>query len=352
MSELLLGTLSLLLATNPPAAVSRYVEGRLAPFAALTGAPVVDPSDPVEVEFQEVLRADDAGEAEMERLLAGEVPLDPSQAPSPSALREARRQAMLRVINRTRERYEAFLRRHPDHVRARLAYGDHLSNHGDDTEVLEQLGIALKLDPRNPVVWNNYAGHFAHVGPITNAFVAYEKALALRPYEPLYHYNLGTVIFLYRADAREYYRCDEAAVFERALAHYQECRRLAPRSFRYAFEYAQTFYGVKPEPSTTPEGRVQAEARLAERALKGWEEALELANNEVDRDGIFLHFARWQIRLGRWDAARTNLAKVTLPEHQELRRRLERNLIQRENGLEAGSEERPPIVAPKLEAKP
>ncbi len=352
MSDILVGALSLLLATNQPAAVSHYFTERVAPLSVLMGEPMVDPADPVEIEFQDVLKVDDAGEAEMERVLLETTPPDLARAETRATLREAKRKALLQIINRTRDRYEVFLKRHPDHVRARLAYGDHLSTHGEDSEVLEQLGIALKLDPRNPVVWNNYAGHFAHVGPITNAFHAYEQALALRPFEPLYHYNFGTVVFLYRADAMDYYHCNETAVFERALDHYRECRRLAPNNFRYAFEYAQTFYGVKPEPADTPEGKKQAEERLAVRALKAWDEALVVANNETDRDGIFLHFARWQIKSGRWEEARANLARVTLQEHAELKRRLERNLVQRESGLDVAPDDRPPIEAPKLELKP
>lgn len=352
MSDLLLGALSLLLATNQPAAVSSYVADRLAPFSALAGVPVVDPNDPVELEFQALLKADDAAEVEMDRVLAKGPPADPSRTDSLAARREAARRQLLEIINGVRAQYEQFLKRHPDHVRGRLAYADHLDNHGDDIEVIEQLEIALRLDPKNAVVWNNYAGHFAHVGPITNAFHAYEQALALRPYEPLYHYNYGTVVFLYRADAQQYFKCDESAVFERALDHYRESRRLAPRNFRYAFDYAQTFYGVKPEPAATPDGRAAAELRLAERALTAWREALEIADNEADREGIFLHFARWQIKVGRWDEARASLAKVTRPEHAELKRRLDRNLALRETPANELPDSRAPIKAPTLELNP
>ncbi len=349
MSEFLLGALSLLLSTNPPAAVSNLVVDRLAPFAALGGAPTVDPHDPTEIEFQEVLRRDDLGEAEIERIATVGPAPDPARSPSPDATREAGRVQLLSVINQTRARYEEFLKKHPEHVRAHLAYADHLEEHGDDNEVLEHLGIALKLDPKNPAGWNNYAHHYTHVGPITNAFHAYEQAIAFRPFEPVYHYNYGTVVFLYRKDAKEYFHCDENAVFERALSEYRECRRLAPRDFRYAFDYAQTFYGVKPEPASTPEGWKAAELRLAERAIQAWRDALAVANNETDREGVFIHFARWQIKLGRWDEARASLAEVTRPEHAELKARLERSLLRKETGgddlLPAP---RTPIETPRL----
>lgn len=350
MSDLLLGTLSLLLATNPPAsAVSNYVSHRLAPFAGVAGSPAVDPNDPVEIEFRKLLVADEAAETEIEQVLAQGAPPDPTRGETSTTRREAVRRQLLEIITRMRDRYEAFLKKHPRHVRARLAYGDHLSEYGDEEEVVVQLGLALELDPKNAVVWNNYAGHFAHVGSITNAFHAYERAMELRPYEPLYHYNYGTVVFLYRKDAREYYGCDETAVFERALAHYREARRLAPRHFRYAFDYAQTFYGVNIAPTKTEEARREAEQRLADRALTAWEEALALANNETDREAIFLHFARWQIKVGRWEDARASLARVTRPEHTEMKRMQERNLAFREAAPLAEPELPGSIPAPKLQ---
>ena len=44
------------------------------------------------------------------------------------------------------------------------------------------------------------------------------------------------------------------------------------------------------------------------------------------RDGIFLHLARWQMRLGQWEAVRTNLALVVHPSHLVVKARLQRNL--------------------------
>ena len=63
MSDLLIGALTLLLATNRPAALSEYVSKKLAP---LTGTVAIDPNDPLEIEFQALLKADDDGEDEIE----------------------------------------------------------------------------------------------------------------------------------------------------------------------------------------------------------------------------------------------------------------------------------------------
>ena len=352
MSDLLLGALSLLLATNRPAVLSNYLSNVLAPF---TGTVAVDPADPIEIEFQRILKADEYGEDEIEKILADAPTPDPARSTDLATKREAVRKRLLEVINRVRGSYESFLKAHPEHVRARLAFADNLETHGEDYEVLEQLKLALDYDPKNAATWNNYGNHFGHVGPITNGFAAYEKAIALRPFEPLYHYNYGTTVFLFRKAAMEYFHCDEQAVFGRALDEYLLCRKLAPHSFRNAFEYAQTYYGVKPVPATTPEDKRAAEVRLAEQALAAWREALSLSDNETDREGIFVHFARWQIKVGRWDEARASLTHVTRPEHAELKARVERNLAARESGETTPPERdlpesgvRQPLNAPKL----
>ena len=349
MSDLLMGALSLLLATNRPVALSNLVSDTLAPFA---GTAAVDPTDPTEIEFQAILKDDDDGEDEIEKILAHAPPPNPTPSADLMPQREAVRKQLVEVINRVRGKYENFLKTHPNHVRARLAFADHLDTHGEDYEVLEQLKLALESDPKNAVTWNNYANHFAHVGPITNGFAAYEKAIELRPFEPLYHFNYGTTVFLFRKDAMEYFRCDEQAVFERALQEYRLCRKLAPSSFRYAYEYAQTYYGVKPVPSTTPEEKRAAELHLAEQALTAWREALAVSDNETDREGVFVHMARWQIKMGRWEEARANLANVTRPEHAELKARLSRNLVAKvsEENLTPDHPFSPPEALPRITA--
>jgi hypothetical protein len=52
----------------------------------------------------------------------------------------------------------------------------------------------------------------------------------------------------------------------------------------------------------------------------------------VDREGVQLHFARWNIRLGRLEEASQNLSTVTNAAHSVIRKRLEKTL--KERGLE------------------
>jgi tetratricopeptide (TPR) repeat protein len=326
MGDLLVGALSVLLSTNAPMALSNRVA------QAATSLPIPhagpDTQDPRYAELRVVMEADDAAEDEIGRWLAEREALQPDDP-----LRETDAAFRRRVDERNarvRSAYETLIQRHPAYAPARNAFAAFLGETGDEEGAIQQLEKASALDPNDPSIWNNLANHYGHVGPIEKAFPAYEKAIALQPFEPTYRYNLGTVVFLFRKDAMAYYQCDEAAVFRRALDHYREVRRLRPHNFRYAFDFAQTWYGVKPEPADTPEKRTVAERSLAESALGAWHEALVLADNDGDRDGIFLHLARWHLRLGQWDAVRTNLALVARPEHLVLKARLQRNLEEKE----------------------
>ena len=326
MSDLLVGALSVLLATNSPAALSNYVVGKVGVSPSILVASP-DQADPRYAELRKVMEADDAADEEIGRWLSERRAMDATDPRTESELAFRRR---VEVRNdAVKEQYLALLGRHPDYAPALNAYASFLAESGDEEEAIVQLEKASEISPRDPAVWNNLANLYGHIGPIHRAFPAYEKAMALNPYEPIYRYNLATVVFLFRKDSMEYYRCDEQAVFNRALDLYREVRRLRPHNFRYAFDFAQTFYGVKAAPAETPEGRRASELQLATVARGAWLDALALADNEEDRAGIFLHLARWNIRTGEFESARTNLTLVTNAVHLDMRKRLERNLAEK-----------------------
>ena len=48
-------------------------------------------------------------------------------------------------------------------------------------------------------------------------------------------------------------------------------------------------------PTKTPAEKHEGEVKLAEAALAAWDEALTLSDNDVDREGIYVHRARWHL---------------------------------------------------------
>src|SRR5204863_3558212 len=80
-----------------------------------------------------------------------------------------------------RKGYEDFLKRHPNHVKARIAYGSFLGDLNDEDGEQEQLEKALALETNNPAIYNNLANINGHTGDVKKAFDYYEKAIKLNP---------------------------------------------------------------------------------------------------------------------------------------------------------------------------
>jgi tetratricopeptide (TPR) repeat protein len=340
VSDLLLGALSALLATNPPAALSNLVHAR----TGLT-VPVPDAQDPVEREYQRVLSLDDAAQEEVQqwtrdRELVGNRPTDLD-----NTLFRGKIRARYEPV---KEAYESFLKANPRHARARLAYGSFLGDIGEEGLAHAQWIRATELDPQNPAAWNNLANFYGHNGPVTNAFACYARALALRPQEALYYQNYATTVFLFRHDARAYFGLTEPQVFAKALALYREARRLDPGNFTLATDLAQTYYPLMPKAPPSTEVERRALEPTVNDALSAWADALPLAPDETTRQGVHLHRARWQINAGRFEDARRSLGLVT----QGGLATTVRNLSNKLARLEAPATNRPPSSssAPKRES--
>jgi tetratricopeptide (TPR) repeat protein len=318
MSDVLAGALSLLLSTNKGAALTNLV-------AEQTGVVATVPStnDPVAVEFQALLKADDEATDEVQHWLDAL----PGGAEVSTELK-GRIDARYGGITRT---YEDFIRRNPRHAPAVIAYGSFLGETGDELGMADQWEKAREMDPSNPAVWNNLAGHYAHRGPIEKAFPYFEKAIELNPREAQYWHALGTVTYLFRRDAEKYYGTDEQGVFRKAFEFYDRAMALRPLDFKLAADVAQTWYGVKPAPAAVEESRKSAELALVESGLRAWTNAFRLAADDAAREGVRLHYARWQIRSGRWNEARTNLDLVLDPSLEPMKARLERNWREKQN---------------------
>ena len=303
MNDLLIGLLSAAVATNPPAALSNLVKQR-------TGASVevVRANDPVEQAYQKLMADDDAAQAEvdgwiLERQKAGRKDTDVEQA--------AFRLRIKRRFEPVIQGYERFIEAHPQHAKARLAYGSFLNDIGEEESGEAQWEKARELEPANPAAWNNLANFHGHRGDVKKAFGYYEKAIELDPNEPVYLQNFATTVFLFRKDAREHYSITEQEVFAKAMGLYRKAVALDPENFSMAAELAQTYYGIILPKGGDPVAKRQAELKFADEALAAWRVASRLARNETEREGINLHFARWQINSDRLAEARKSLDAVT-----------------------------------------
>ncbi len=272
--------------------------------------------DPVEAEYERLLAFDDEAQEEMDRWIREADALGPD---ADSSVLQRKIDDRIAAVTRA---YAAFLEKHPSHARSRIAFGSFLNDTGQESGAKAQWEKALELDPKNPAVYNNLAGYFGHHGPITNAFTYFEKAIALDPKEPVYYQNLATTVFLFRKDVMEHYAItDEQKVFDKSLALYRKAMELDPGNFVLAADTAQTYYGIKPS--------------RHDEALAAWRKAYELASDDLEREGVRVHFARIQIQAGRFAEARTNLTLITNAHFQVVKERIEKTLEARLKGTKA-----------------
>ncbi len=313
VSDLLIGLLSAALATNQAAAVSNIIQQK-------TGISVTvpDKNDPVEREYEKLLEEDDLAQEEVGQWIEAK-----RNAPDRDVSIEARIKQRLDPVQK---HYDTFLRRNPNHARARLAYGSFLNDMHEEESAVAQWEKARELDPKLPSAWNNLANYYGHNGPVEKAFEYYSKAIDLQPSESLYYENLATTVFLFRRNATNYFKITEQQVFDKAMSLYDKAQKLNPTNFVLATDIAQTYYGIKPPKIGNAEADRKAELKLYDQAIAAWKTALALARDDVEREGVYMHFARVQINAGKFDEARKNLNSVTNEMFATTKRLLTRKL--------------------------
>lgn len=310
MSNLLIGVLGALVATNQPAALSNLV-------TQTTGISIpapVDTNSPVEQEFQKIQDEDDAAQEEVNGWIKDNNGLAESGKAIPPAELNRRIRSRFDVI---RKEYEDFIRRNPKHARVRVAFASFLDDIGDEDAETNQLLTARNLDPALPSVWNQLGNYYGEHGPTTNAFTCYEKAIQLDPTESVYYQNFGTTVYLYRKDVKEFYHINEQQVFDKAMALYAKAMAMDPTNFELATDVAESYYGIKPLRTND--------------ALVAWTNALHLARDEIDREGVYIHLARINMQARQFATSHKFLDAVTNDMYGELKRRLIRNLNEREH---------------------
>ena len=307
MSDLAIGLLSALLATNLPAAASNLIQK-----TGITIS-VSDANDPVEKEYKKLLDADDAAQAEVDKWIQENNAAADKGNSTPKEIFNKRIEDRFAVV---RKAYEDFLEKHPAHARAHLAYGSFLLDINDEDRAVAQMEKARELDPKNPAAWNNLANIYGHHGPVEKAFEYYGKAIEMNPIEPVYYQNLATTVYLFRPAAMGFYKINEPQVFDKALELYKKAVKLDPQNFPLYTDYAQSYYGIKPLRTND--------------ALVAWTNALRIAHDDVEREGVYVHLARIKTMTGQFGEARKQINAITNPMYADLKQRLLKNVDARE----------------------
>jgi tetratricopeptide (TPR) repeat protein len=268
-----------------------------------------------QVELDKVMEGDDAAMDEINNWI------QENNVYAAQGAGESKDQLNKRILARlktVRESYEDYLKNYPTNALGYLAYGSFLNDTGDEGGAHDQYEKSRQLDPKNPAVWNNLANYYGENSPTTNAFAYYQQAIALNPTEPVYYENFATTVYLFRRDAEAFYNIKEPQVFDKALALYQKAIQLDPDNFALRTDFAESYYGIRPLRTND--------------ALVAWTNALKIAHNELEREGVYIHLARVKIAAGYYAEAQVHLDAVTNDVDAALKSRLERNLREREKG--------------------
>ncbi len=100
-----------------------------------------------EKEYKKLLEADDAAQAEVDQWIRENDEAAAKGGGVPSADLKRRIRERFAPI---REAYVDFIKRHPDHARARVAYGSFLNDLHDEEGAREQWEKALALNSKDP----------------------------------------------------------------------------------------------------------------------------------------------------------------------------------------------------------
>ncbi len=204
--------------------------------------------------------------------------------------------------------YERLLQDNPKFAAAYAAYGYLLGKIGMRKESVAMLLKANQFDSDIPLVKNQLGNYLAEEGKPLEAAPYYLAAIKLEPNEPLYHYQLGTLLTVARDDFLKSGEWSRAAL-DKAMHHaFQRAAELAPDRFEFAYRYAESFYDL-----ATPDW---------DGALKAWAALEEKAQTPIERQTMRLHAANVLIKTGKPDHARALLDTVDEPSLQGQRQKL------------------------------
>jgi tetratricopeptide (TPR) repeat protein len=196
----------------------------------------------------------------------------------------------------TRE-YESLLRDNPGFAAGYASYGYMLRKVGLEKQSVAVLIKANQMDPDIPLVKNELGNYLAEQGKPLEAVNYFLAAVKLEPGEPLYHYQLGTLLYEARDEFLKSGEWTRDSIDNAMLDAFRHAAELAPDRIEFAYRYAESFYDMR-DPDWAS-------------ALKAWEGLEARGQSEIERQTMRLHEANVLISMGRADDARRVLDRVT-----------------------------------------
>lgn len=211
--------------------------------------------------------------------------------------------------------YELLLRENPKFAAGFAAYGYMLGKVDMRKESVAMLLKANQLDSDIPLVKNQLGNFMAEEGKPLQAAPYFLAAIKLAPNEPLYHYQLGTLLVEARDDFLKSGEWTRESLDAAALNAFRRAAELAPDRFEFQYRYAESFYDLaKPDWNE---------------ALKLWSALEEKAQSSIERQTMRLHAANILVKLGKRDHAEALLVTIDEPNLQGQKKRVTDQLAEK-----------------------
>lgn len=204
--------------------------------------------------------------------------------------------------------YERLLRDNPKFALGHAAYGGLLGKVGMRKESAAMLLKANQLDSDIPFVKNQLGNYMAEEGKPLEAAPYFLAAIKLAPNEPLYHYQIATLLVEARDDFLRSGEWTREGLDQAMTNGFKRAAELAPDRFEFGYRYAESFYDLaKPD---------------WDMALKLWAALEDKAPTPIERQTMRLHAANILIKQGKFDHARSLIATVEEPALQGQKQKL------------------------------
>jgi len=194
--------------------------------------------------------------------------------------------------------YDDYVKKYPDVAAGYVSYALLLNQPviGERKRAVNLLMKANKLDANLPIVKNQLGNYLAEEGKPLDALNYYLAAVKLAPEEPLYHYQVGTLLTEARDDLLKSGAWKRAALDQAMQDAFEQATALAPGNAAYAYRYGESFYDLeRPEWSA---------------ALTFWRAFEEKVTAPLEKETIRLHQANVLIHQEKFVEARIVLATV------------------------------------------
>jgi tetratricopeptide (TPR) repeat protein len=195
--------------------------------------------------------------------------------------------------------YESFLRDNSEYAAGYAAYGYLLGKIGMERESAVMLLKANQYDPDIPLVKNQLGNYLAEHGHPLEAVNYYLAAIKLAPNEPLYHYQLGTLLHHSRDEFLKSGEWTRDGIDQAMHEGFRQAAELAPDRFEFAYRFAESFYDLE-----QPDWQA---------AISVWAALEERAGSAIERQTMRLHAANVCLKMEKYDHARALIATVTEP---------------------------------------